>query len=612
MQLNRMTISRKLLKYHYNRLSARFDKPINALLAVTDTVSAVAALVSLIALTVCAGYDLLPRERHVIVAIVNTCRALISLNIVFNFVFRFREMMRRNHRFRLVLDELMVLSCLPMMMHIPHEGLLSVILSRKVLWGYLALYSVIEICYTTMRIVNRRTNPSLILGTSFIAFIIIGSLALMLPKCTYGEISYFDSLFVSTSAVCICGLSSVDIGTTFTPMGIGVISILVQLGSLGIISFTSFFALFFTGNTSIYNQLLLRDVVYSKSMNSLIPTLLYILGFTLAVELAGAVAVFFTIPDALGLDFESKLMFSAFHSMSSFCNAGFSFLPGGMSNPALMQSSQWIYGVTSVLIFAGALGFPILMNFKDIITRQLHDLWQRLRGGAAGVRKAHIYDVNTKLVLVTTLSILVLGSVSFFILEYNNTLRGMPAGTKVVQSVFNSLIPRSAGFASVNPAAFLDVTLVLVLVQMVIGGSSQSMAGGIKVNTLGTVLLTIRSVLSGHKGTTAFGRTVSQVSVRRAFAVLTLGIIALLFYTVALMLLEPGLPAKSLVFESVSALFTVGSSLGITGALSAASKTLLCTAMFIGRVGIVSLLCGFFGGRPDRSSHYPVDNVIIN
>lgn len=602
----------KKLRYLYNRLSARFDRPISLIMSAAEVVAAIAALVCLVALTVYAGYDLKPGEIRIVKGIVHVCRLLFILNIVLHLVFRLREMIKQNRMFRWIMDGLMLFTLVPPLLPLSADPVLRQLFSSRVLYIFLGLYSIIDICYSVSKLVSRRTNPSLLMASSFFFFIILGSFVLLLPKCTYSGISYFDSLFVASSAVCITGLTSVDIPTTFTPLGIGVISVLVQLGSLGIITFTSFFALFFTGSTSIYNQLLLKDMMFSKSMNALIPTLLYVLGFTLVVELMGAVAVYFTIPEALGMSLEDKVIFSAFHSMSSFCNAGFSCLPGGMSNPVLMQSSQWIYVITSVLIFAGAIGFPILVNFKDILHQYLIRFWDAVRGRAKRRLPVHIYDVNTKVVLYTTLCILIVSSLAFFALEYDSTLAGMPTEKKIVQSVFNSLTPRSAGFASVNPAAFLNVTLLLVMVQMVIGGASQSMAGGIKVNTFGTVLLCLHSVLRGNKGTTAFRRTISPVSVRRAFAVLTLGLISLLAYTVILMLLEPALPAKSVIFESVSALFTVGSSLGITGLLTPASKVLLCTAMFIGRVGIVSLLCGFFGSRPDPSDHYPVDNVIIN
>ncbi len=183
---------------------------------------------------------------------------------------------------------------------------------------------------------------------------------------------------------------------------------------------------------------------------------------------------------------------------------------------------------------------------------------------------------------------------------------------KWVQSLFNSLVPRSAGFASVNPATFLDVTMLLIVTQMIIGGSSQSMAGGIKVNTLGVAFASLRAVLLGHQGATAFNRTISRASVRRANAIVTLSLLTLLAYCVAMLLLEPALPPKAVVFETVSALFTVGSSLGITADLGDVAKTLLCTAMFLGRVGLLSLLCGMMRQRRDLSPHLPSDNVIIN
>ncbi len=607
-----MLFSAKKIKYLYARLSARFDRPITVTVAGAEAAAAIAAAVCLICLIIYVGYDLQADEALILQGVVKGCQLTFAAGILLHFVFRIREMARTDRLFKWVMDVAVLLTLIPVTAARPESVWLSWIYSRELIYSVLAVYSVFDICYSLSQLVNRRTNPSLLMGGSFLFFIIAGAFALMLPKCTVSGISFFDALFVSSSAVCITGLTSVDLPTTFTPLGIGVISVLVQLGSLGIITFTSFFALFFTGSTSIYNQLLLKDMVFSKSMNALIPTLLYVLGFTLVVELTGAVAVYFTIPPELGMTWEQKLIFSAFHSMSSFCNAGFSILPMGMGNPALMQSSQWIYAVTSVLIFAGAIGFPILVNFKEILAHKLTRVWDAVRGRQKRSRRVHIFDVNTKLVLYTTIAVLTVSTMAFFILEYDNTLSGMSLWKKTVQSVFNSLTPRSAGFASVSPAAFLDVTLLLVLVQMVIGGSSQSMAGGIKVNTFGTVLLCLRSVIYGKKGTTAFRRTLSDVSVRRAFAVLTLGLLALLFYSVTIMLLEPGLPTKALIFESVSALFTVGSSLGVTEQLCPASKVLLCTAMFVGRVGIVSLLCGFFGSRPDATDHYPEDNVIIN
>ncbi|MDE6109560.1 MAG: potassium transporter, partial [Muribaculaceae bacterium] len=189
---------------------------------------------------------------------------------------------------------------------------------------------------------------------------------------------------------------------------------------------------------------------------------------------------------------------------------------------------------------------------------------------------------------------------------------GMSLWDKSVQSIFNALAPRSAGFASVNPASFLPATLLLVVVQMWIGGASQSMAGGIKVNTMAVVILNLRSVVHGHQGIPAWNRSIAIPSVRRANAVVVLSILSFTAYALAILVLEPALSVKALLFEVVSALFTVGSSLGITGDLCDGSKVLLSTAMFVGRVGILSLLMGVLPHRRDASQHYPQDSVIIN
>lgn len=614
--INKLRYKKKRWLYSSHLFFSHFENVILAISYILGILGGVASAACLVVLTVYIGYNLSFSDRSALNTVLRVAQGIFASGILFNLFFRFRSTVRQNRIIKWIVDIAVIVTLLPLLHPTPHDPLLpwldAVLHSRKFIYSVLGAYSLVNICYTLSRIPSSRTNPSLLMAGSFLVFIVIGSFVLMLPRCTYHGISYADSLFVASSAVSITGLSSVDIPSTFTPLGILVISVLVQLGSLGLITFTSFFAIFFTGNTSIYNQLLLRDILFSKSMNSLIPTLLYVLGFTLVVELIGAAAVFITVPDGLGLDLKDKIVFSAFHSMSSFCNAGFSCLPGGMANAALMHSNQTIYIVTSLLIFAGAVGFPILVNFREILFFYARKAWSKICGRKFTRMRVHIFDLNTKLVLCTTLTILIVASCAFFALEYNNTLAGMSLYEKCVQSVFNSLIPRSAGFASVNPASFLDVTIILVLVQMVIGGSSQSMAGGIKVNTLAAILLNLKSVVLGHSGTSAFNRTINIASIRRANAVVSIAAISLLAYLVAMMLLEHRFSTKEIVFETVSALFTVGSSLGITPYLGDASKVLLSTAMFFGRVGLLSILAGILARTRDISPHLPTDNIIIN
>ena len=598
---------RKHLINHFNQLISVIKTGLTSL-------AVIASLFCLIELTLYFGFDKSASEAIAIKQLLRIPQAIFISNIIFSLLVAKRISDYKPHIFKIIVNVAVFMSVLAWLYPRPHDPwlpwLADVIYSNVFLFTVLTAYSIIEICRAAMRLIGRRTNPALILSSSFIIFIIIGSFMLMLPKCTLTPISYCDSLFVSTSAVCITGLTPVDLPTTFTPLGLLILTILIQIGGLGVITFTSFFAIFFSGTPSIYSQLLIKDMIYSKSINNLIPTLLYILTFTITVELIGAIAVFFTIPAELGLTIGDKLIFAGFHSLSSFCNAGFSYLPGGMANQTLMNGSQSIYVVTSLLIFAGAIGFPILVNFKDIFIAWLKRIFTGKH--TATIRQIHVYDLNTKLVLVTTLVILAAGSVMFFILEYNNALAGMSLGQKITQSVFNSLIPRSAGFTSLNPVSFLPVTMLLIVVQMWIGGASQSLAGGIKVNTVAAVFLNLRGIIRGQSSAQAYGRRIATGSIRRANAVVAIAICAFLIYSAAVLTLEPQLSVKAILFEVTSALFTVGSSLGITDQLSPASKIILSTAMFAGRVGILSLLIGFGTQSRDKSLHYPTDNIIIS
>lgn len=261
---------------------------------------------------------------------------------------------------------------------------------------------------------------------------------------------------------------------------------------------------------------------------------------------------------------------------------------------------------------AGAIGFPVLVNFRDAFAEYVHRTWSRIKGQRIIGRKVHLYNVNTKLSLYAMLIIFVISAVLFWLFERHNTLAGFCLRDQIFQSIFNATTPRSSGFVSVNPASFLNITLIFTMFLMWIGGASQSTAGGIKVNTLCASMINLRAIILGQEKVTAFNRTISQGSIRRAGAVIILSIIAYLFYSALLLSLEPDLPVRSLLFESCSALFTVGSSLGITPDLSTGSKILLSTAMFIGRVGIISLLIGIAGNHSDKPVEYPTDNIIIN
>lgn len=601
--------------YSYNRFVIDFQPGIRFLTDVIDVLAFIAAVVCIVSGTVFVGFEHEASEAGKLSGVIRGCQIIFIIKVLFGLLLTSREN-RRNSRLLKWIVDIAILVTLPALLY-PHPEkpwipvLEQVLYNRWFIYTIVGAYAVVDFSYGINKVLDRRVNPSLMLATSFLFFIAIGSLVLLMPKCTVNGIGYIDSLFVSTSAICITGLTPVDVSATFTPFGLLVLSLMIQIGGLGVMTFTSFFALFFTGNNSVYSQVVVKDMIYSKTINSVLSTLLYILGFTLVVELIGAVCIFLSVHGTLGMSVEDELIFSGFHSLSAFCNAGFSNIEGGLSNPALLYSNQSVYIIASLLIFAGGIGFPILVNFKTAFFRYMRRLYNRLRGRRLR-EPTHLYDMNTKLAMVTTVAVFAVSSLLFFIFEYDNSLAGMSLYDKIVQSVFNSFVPRSSGFSSVNPAGFLNITIIMMAVLMWIGGGAQSTAGGIKVNTFAVLLLELKAAVTGRKHVVVYHRTIAGDSVRRAFAVVTLSILAYIFFAMVLVGLEPALPVKSLLYETASALFTVGSSLGVTPELGTPAKLLLCAAMFLGRVGIISMLIGFAGKQNDAPVSYPVDNVIIN
>ena len=587
--------------------------PIGHTLEVATFIASLACLSLFIAYL---GYERDASEIQSMMQWFRWIQAIYATNVLFNFIFAYRQTIANTRIIKWIVDISLLLTLLPALYPQPDrpwiQWLATILYSRKFLVGILLAYALSDICHAVIQAMGKRTNPSLILSVSFLIFIFIGSFLLMMPKCTLHPISYADSLFVSTSAVCITGLTPIDIASTFTPLGILILALLIQIGGLGVMTFTSFFALFFSGNTSIYNQLMIKDMIYSRSINSLLPTLLYILGFTLSIEAIGACAIWLSIHDTLGISTRDEVVFAIFHSLSAFCNAGFSNYPGGLSNPVLMNSNQSIYIAVSIIVIAGSIGFPILVNFRDMITNFFRRLWNRFVKRCPGEYNVHICNLNTKIALYTTGLIFLISIPLFWLLERHNTLEGMSPWVQWAQALFNSTTPRSSGFSSVNPAGFLNVTIIMVMFLMWIGGAAQSTAGGVKVNTVAAILLNLRAIVLGKERVTVFNRKISIGSIRRANAVVTLSIISFTFFAFWLLILEPELPARALLFEYCSGLFTVGSSLGITGELHTSSKMLLCLAMFLGRVGIISLLIGITGNRRERPVEFTEENLIIN
>lgn len=566
------------------------------------------------------GFTLSSLEVRHIHTLYKTVWIIFLIDVTLHLLLEYRGTKKQYRRLAWILTWLLYLTLVPVIFNRPEES--GVILH---FWEFLdsklyhilllLILSFLNLSNGLVRLLGRRTNPSLILAVSFLVIILIGTGLLLLPRCTVEgiSISWVDALFTSTSAVCVTGLVPVDVSATFTPLGLTVIILLIQVGGLGVMTLTSFFAMFFMGNTSLYNQLVVRDMVSSNSLGSLLSTLLYILGFTLVIEGTGMLSIWLGIHGTLGMDLQEELAFSAFHSISAFCNAGFSTLPGNLGNPMVMTGHNSLYISVSLLIILGGIGFPILVNFKDIVLYYLRRFWKFVRTLKLDKHRVqHLYNLNTKIVLIMTLLLLVLGTFAIAAFEWNGSFAGMSVADKWTQAFFNATCPRTAGFSSVDLTTLSIQTILIYILLMWIGGAAQSTAGGVKVNAFAVVVMNLVAVLRGTDRVEVFGRQLSHDSIRRSNATVVMSLGVLFLSVFILSILEPEMSVMTLTFECVSALSTVGSSLNATPLLRDESKLLVALLMFVGRVGLITLMLGIVRQKKNTKYRYPNDNIIIN
>ncbi len=487
--------------------------------------------------------------------------------------------------------------------------------SKYFIVALIGIFAVLNVSKGVVNFINKKTNPALLLVAGFALIIFFGTLLLLLPRSTieHFRLPLADALFVSTSAVCVTGLSPVDLAHTFTLEGQIVIMLLIQIGGLGVMTITSFFALFFMGSTSLYNQFALRDMLGSDAFSSLISTLLNILIFTFTIEAIGALLIWISIHSTMNMTLNEEIFFSVFHAVSAFCNAGFSTLTGNLGNPAILYNHNWFYIIISILIILGGIGFPILVNFKNVLAFHIKSFCMKLfKKNYKQIRYQHLTNINTKIVIVTTSILIVFGTIIIAILEWNNAFVHMDLEDKLVQSLFNSVAPRTAGFNSVDLTNFSLLTIIVYSVLMWIGGGSQSTAGGIKVNTFAVAISNFFSVIRGKTSVTLFNRELSAESVRRASATIFGSLITIIVFFLILVAMEPEISPKGLLFETISAYCTVGSSLNITPLLADNSKIIVSVLMFIGRVSLITILMSVIQQKGNTKYRYPKDNVIIN
>ena len=436
-----------------------------------------------------------------------------------------------------------------------------------------------------------------ILALGFLAVILLGAGLLALPVAAKNgqSIGLFDSLFTSTSAVCVTGLVVVDTGTTFSLFGQIVLIVLIQVGGLGFMVFATMLMVMLGRKISIRGRMLIRESMNASSLSDLGSlTRLYLL-LSLAIELIGTITLCFRFVPLYG--WKHGTWMALFHSVSAFCNAGFD-LFGNYASLTAFSGDPLVLLTVASLIILGGLGFSVILETA------------RNRQGFRNL------SLHTRIVLMTTLVLLLAGTVFYWIVERTNaeTLAGCSEGEKILNAFFQSVTMRTAGFNSFDLSALRDGTKLFSSLLMMIGASPASTGGGIKTTTIAALTLLMLSVVRGESEVNVARRRLSDDISRRALAVAVLFLTTLLTGTLIISLIENGrFPLEDILFEASSAMGTVGVSAIGTPNLSSASRAILLPMMFLGRVGPLTLAVAVAKrqGGLRTASKYPEERIMI-
>ena len=439
--------------------------------------------------------------------------------------------------------------------------------------------------------------PAVSLLVLFAILIAVGTVLLMLPIASAsGEATRFiDAFFTATSASCVTGLVVLDTANHWSPFGQAVIMVLIQLGGFGIMAGSTLLLFLFLRRTTLRDRVLVQESLGGLQLGTVTTLVKRIAIFTIVCELIGAIILsiaFMAGPEAGPRWHPMGIWWGIFHSISAFNNAGFD-LTGDFQS-LIPFRDDWIVLLThGLLLVLGGLGFAIV---GDAVARRR---WSRMA-------------LETKIVIATTIALLVGGTVLIGLIEWGNpaTLGAMPAEQRVLNAFFESATLRTAGFTALDTGALVESTLFVVMALMFIGGASGSTAGGMKVNTFAVLVIAIISTVKGEPSATAFGRRIKHAIVYRALAVLMLAI-GFVFLTGLGLTLTTDATFVQTLFEAVSAFGTVGASTGITPDLSDPARVITSFAMFVGRLGPLTLVLAL-AARAHPVSHRPaVESVRI-
>ncbi len=434
-------------------------------------------------------------------------------------------------------------------------------------------------------------HPALIFVVSFLLIIAIGTALLSLPKAHVPGISFVDLFFTAVSAVCVTGLTTIDVSSQLTLTGQIILLGLIQLGGLGLMTLTAFFSFYLTGRSSVTNRLAMRDLLSEDSLVRVKSLIRNIALITFLLEAIGAIFLFISSPAEKFPELSGRIFHAVFHAVSAFCNAGFSLNSDSLAAFAVGYEN---YLVTIILLIVfGGLGFPVISEIMEkIIKRELS------------------LSVTTRIVLGVNGVLLLVGTLGYFFLEQKNTLLKFNTSDQLLNSFFYSVTTRTAGFNTTDTSSLTRPMAFLTLVLMYIGASPGSTGGGIKTSTFAVALLNVFAIASGRNRVDIFHRSISTVSIHRANSVIILSM-ALIFSAAFILTITEEANLMALLFETVSAFATVGLSMGITPELSLAGKLVLCFVMLAGRVGVFTFLTALLPKEDEAHYRYPTEYVVV-
>lgn len=439
-----------------------------------------------------------------------------------------------------------------------------------------------------------KKNPYMVFIIGFATIIFLGAMLLNLPIASQNgrSIGFIDALFTSTSATCVTGLTVVNTSEYWTIFGKTVIIILIQIGGLGVMTMSAMISFFLGKKICLKTRILIMEERNVDELQGVVRLTKSILIYTFIVEFVGAILLSFVFIKDYGL--VEGIGFSIFHSVSSFCNAGFDLTGNSMIN--YVDNTIITYTISSLVIIGG-IGYFVFMDIYESKS------FKRL-------------TLNSKLVILITAILLLAGFLLIFILEYNNmsTLGNLTFWGKIQASIFQSVVPRTAGFNSIQIGDLRMSTLVVVMLLMFIGGSSASTAGGIKVTTFGVIIISIYNLARGKRDIEVFMKRIEYATVIKAVSIVGISFMLINVVTFILTITEAnsGFDFLDILFETVSSFGTVGLSTGLTPSLSNVGRILLSVLMFFGRLGPLTIAFAFMKQHKNIGNYtYPEGKIII-